>query len=143
MKPLITALGQPKNAGANRDPRIAAPTQQTARKSPTAAPVLSKISTKSWRASGWNWPGEPADARASSPTPHGTTNMRRLDNRSVVRLLRSEVRRAGGQSSWARREHIDRTMLNRVLSGKKPPTEKIIRALKLCNVYALPDDGTR
>jgi hypothetical protein len=59
-----------------------------------------------------------------------------LDNEGDVRLLRSEVRRAGGQSSWARRECIDRTILNRVLCGHKPPTEKIIRALKLCNAYA-------
>ena len=61
-----------------------------------------------------------------------------LDNKEVVRLLRLEVEQAGGQSSWARRERIDRTMLNRVLKGQKPPTEKIIRALKLCNVYAPP-----
>ena len=58
-----------------------------------------------------------------------------LDDQSVVRLLRSEVERAGGQSSWARRERIDRTLLNRVLRGHKPPTGEIIRALKLCNVY--------
>lgn len=64
-----------------------------------------------------------------------------LDNEGVVHLLRSEVRRAGGQSSWARRERIDRTMLNRVLCGHNPPTEKIIRALKLCNVYVSDDDG--
>lgn len=65
------------------------------------------------------------------------TNMRILDDKDVVRLLRSEVKRAGGQSSWARAERIDRTMLNRVLCGHKPPTKKIIRALKLCNAYAL------
>lgn len=67
------------------------------------------------------------------------TNMCMLDDSDVVRLLRSEVERAGGQSSWAQRERIDRTLLNRVLSGRKPPTEQIIRALKLCNVYALDD----
>ncbi len=62
--------------------------------------------------------------------------MRMLDDQDVVRLLRSEVERAGGQSSWARRERIDRTVLNRVLRGRKSPTGEIIRALKLCNVYA-------
>jgi hypothetical protein len=66
--------------------------------------------------------------------------MRVLDNKNVVRLLSSEVERAGGQCSWARRERIDRTMLNKVLNGRKPPTVKIIRALKLCNVYAFDDD---
>ena len=66
--------------------------------------------------------------------------MRILDNKDVVRLLRSKVERAGGQSSWARRERIDRTLLNRVLNGHKPPSKEIIRALKLCNAYALEDD---
>jgi signal transduction histidine kinase len=68
--------------------------------------------------------------------------MRMLDNQDVVRRLRWEVERAGGQSAWARRERIDRALLNRVLCGQKPPPEKIIRALKLCNVYALdgPED---
>ena len=65
--------------------------------------------------------------------------MRRLDKNGVVRLLATEVKRAGGQSSWARRERIDRTILNKVLRGRKPPTEEIIRALKLCNMYE-PDD---
>jgi hypothetical protein len=36
-----------------------------------------------------------------------------LDGTDVVRLLCSEVERAGSQSAWARRERIDRTMLNR------------------------------
>ena len=58
-----------------------------------------------------------------------------LDDQDIVPLLRAEVARAGGQSSWARRERIDRTLLNRVLHGRRPPTEQIIRALKLCNVY--------
>ena len=66
--------------------------------------------------------------------------MRMLDNKDVVRLLRWEVERAGGQSAWARRERIDRTLLNRVVRGQKPPTEKIVKALKLCNVCALDDD---
>jgi hypothetical protein len=65
--------------------------------------------------------------------------MRTLDNKGVVRLLAAEVKRAGGQSFWARREGIDRTILNRVLRGRKPPTEGIIRALKLCNVYEAED----
>ena len=65
--------------------------------------------------------------------------MRRLDKNGVVRLLATEIKRAGGQSSWARRERIDRTILNKVLRGRKPPTEEIFRALKLCNMYE-PDD---
>jgi hypothetical protein len=63
-----------------------------------------------------------------------------LDNKDLVRLLRLEVEGAGAQSAWARREGIDRTLLNRVLNGQKPPSKEIIRALKLCNVYALDDE---
>jgi len=66
-----------------------------------------------------------------------------LDDHDVVCLLRSEVERAGGQSSWARRERIDRTLLNRVLRGRKPPTGAIIRALKLCNVYGRDERSAR
>jgi hypothetical protein len=62
--------------------------------------------------------------------------LRMLDDKDVVRLLRSEVEQAGGQSAWARRERIDRALLNRVLCSHKSPTAKIIRALKLCHVYA-------
>jgi hypothetical protein len=64
-----------------------------------------------------------------------------LDDTDVVRLLCSEVERAGSQSAWARRERIDRTLLNRVLNGQRPPTKAIIEALKLCNVYTL--DGPK
>ena len=66
-----------------------------------------------------------------------------LDDKDVVRLLRSEVEQAGGQSAWARRERIDRTLLNRVLCSQKPPTENIIRALRLCNVYESDADHRR
>jgi hypothetical protein len=58
----------------------------------------------------------------------------------VVRVIRVEVKRAGGQSSWARRERIDRSLLNRVLRGRKPPTQQIIRALRLCNAYVVNDE---
>jgi DNA-binding phage protein len=67
--------------------------------------------------------------------------MRMLDDKAVVGLLRSAVDQAGGQSAWARKERIDRALLNRVLRGRKQPTGKIIRALKLCNAYALRGDG--
>ena len=68
------------------------------------------------------------------------SKLRIHESKDLMRLLRSEVKQAGGQSAWARREHIDRAMLNRILNGRKPITKEIIRALKLCNVYALDDD---
>src|SRR6476660_4052221 len=69
-----------------------------------------------------------------------SSNLRILENEDLMRLLRSKVKQAGGQSSWARREHIDRTMLNKIINGSKPITTEIIRALKLCNGYAFDDD---
>jgi len=69
-----------------------------------------------------------------------SSNPRILESEGLMRRLRAEVKQAGGQSSWARREHIDRTMLNRILNGRKPITNEITRALKLCNVYAFDDD---
>ena len=62
--------------------------------------------------------------------------MRVFDEKDVLRLLRSEVKRAGGQSAWARKTGIERTYLSKVLAGQKPPSKRIINALKLRTVYA-------
>lgn len=69
--------------------------------------------------------------------------MHAINDKDVIRLLRSEVNQAGGQASWARREQIELTMLNKVLCGHRPPTKEIIRALRLCNVYALNQSGRK
>jgi hypothetical protein len=60
--------------------------------------------------------------------------MRALDQNDVVRLLRSEVKRAGGQKEWARKSGVVASMVSMVLSGDRPPNEKIISALKLRRV---------
>jgi hypothetical protein len=49
----------------------------------------------------------------------------------VVRLLRSEADRAGGQSAWARKARIDRTVVNQVCVGRQLPCKAIVKALKL------------
>jgi DNA-binding phage protein len=61
--------------------------------------------------------------------------MRFLELKDVIRLLRSEVERAGGQTEWAKKTGVDRTTINRVLHDRQPPTKKIIRALKLRMVF--------
>ena len=53
----------------------------------------------------------------------------------VVRLLRSEVKRAGGQAAWASKTGLNRIVVNKVLNGKTLPTKKIVKALKLRTVY--------
>jgi DNA-binding phage protein len=58
-----------------------------------------------------------------------------LDVEDVVRLLRSEVKRAGGQAAWASKTGLNRIVVNKVLNGKTSPTKKIIKALKLRVVF--------
>jgi DNA-binding phage protein len=59
-----------------------------------------------------------------------------LDDDDVLKLLRSRVKSAGGQSAFERETGVARTYLNRVLKGKKPPSApSILDALNLRIVY--------
>ena len=58
-----------------------------------------------------------------------------LDEKVVLRLLREDVDKAGGQSAWARQTGVDRVHLNKVLRGKRPLTRTILQALKLKKMY--------
>ena len=66
-----------------------------------------------------------------------------LDVEDVVRLLRSEVKRAGGQAAWAKKACVDRTIVNGILSGRRLPGKKIIKALKLRIVFVSELDSPR
>jgi DNA-binding phage protein len=57
--------------------------------------------------------------------------MEPLEVQDVLRLLRGEVDRVGGQSEWARKTGIDRAMINRVLNGRRLPPSHVCRALGL------------
>ena len=57
--------------------------------------------------------------------------MRVLENKDIVRLLRIEIARVGSQMEWAKQAGIDRATVNKTLCGKKPPSKKLIQALKL------------
>ena len=70
---------------------------------------------------------------AAGLTSMGHSQMLELDD--VVALLRREVEKAGGQSAWSKKKGISRTVLNRVLNGRKPPTAGIIAALNLRAVF--------
>jgi predicted transcriptional regulator len=63
--------------------------------------------------------------------------MRVFELEDVFLLLRSEVRRAGGQVAWSKKTGINRATLNKVLNGHQPLTKSIIRALKLRVVFVL------
>jgi len=66
-----------------------------------------------------------------------------LEAKDVVRLLRSEVERAGGQAAWANAAGLNRIVVNKVLNGKTLPTKKIITALKLRTVFVSELDPPR
>jgi hypothetical protein len=63
--------------------------------------------------------------------------MQVLELEDVIHLLRSEVELAGGQVAWCKKSRVNRTVLNRVLNGRYPPTLTIIRALNLRPVFVL------
>jgi DNA-binding phage protein len=61
--------------------------------------------------------------------------VRVLDDKDLVERLHSSVKRAGGQSAFARRTGVNRVHLNLVLAGKRLPTSSILKALNLGIVY--------
>ena len=67
--------------------------------------------------------------------------VRVLDDNDVVERLRLSVKRAGGQSAFARQTGVSRAHLNRVLSGKRLPSRSIINALNLGVVYVALDQS--
>jgi len=58
-----------------------------------------------------------------------------LDLEDVIRLLRSEVERAGSQRAFARKAGVNHVVVSRTLSRQRLPNEKLLRALKLRVVY--------
>jgi DNA-binding phage protein len=61
--------------------------------------------------------------------------VRVLDDKDLVERLHSSVKRAGGQSAFARHTGVNRVHLNLVLAGKRLPTSSILKALNLGIVY--------
>jgi hypothetical protein len=58
-----------------------------------------------------------------------------FDNKGVVRLLREEIKREGSQDAWAKKAGVDRTYVNRVLSGRRPFGRALCEALGLEIAY--------
>ena len=54
-----------------------------------------------------------------------------LDLEDVIRLIRSEVERAGSQRAFARKAGVDISAVSRVLRRQRLPNEKLLRALNL------------
>ncbi len=64
--------------------------------------------------------------------------MRTFELEDVIRLLRSKVKQAGGQTAWAKKTGINRATLSRVLHGHRQPTKAILRVLNLRIVFVDP-----
>jgi len=60
-----------------------------------------------------------------------------LDDEDVIHLLRAAVEREGGQSAFARRHRLDRVTLNRVLKGKRPLHDPLLKLLGVRKVYVV------
>ena len=60
---------------------------------------------------------------------------RLLNLQDVLRLLRSEVERAGSQRAFARKAGVNVSVVSKTLRGMVLPSEKILRALRLRIVY--------
>jgi DNA-binding phage protein len=58
-----------------------------------------------------------------------------FEERDLVRLLRAAVEREGGQSAFAKRHNVDRSRVNRILSGQLRASEAIAKALGLRRAY--------
>ncbi len=58
-----------------------------------------------------------------------------LELEDVLRLLRSEIKRAGSQRRFAREANVNSSVVSRTMSGQVGPSEKILCALKLRKVY--------
>ena len=53
----------------------------------------------------------------------------------LARLLKAEVEREGGQTAFAKRYKLDRSRVNRILSGQLRASEAVAKALGLRRVY--------
>jgi DNA-binding phage protein len=58
-----------------------------------------------------------------------------LTRKDVLQLLRREVAKAGGQSAWARKTGVNRSILNKALHERKPAQKSVLKALGLEIVY--------
>jgi hypothetical protein len=58
-----------------------------------------------------------------------------FEEEEILGMLRSDIKQAGGQTAWARKHRVDRTVVNKVLRGHWPITQSITKALNLRRVY--------
>ena len=59
-----------------------------------------------------------------------------LEEKDVIRLLKSAIEREGDQGAFARHHGIDRGYLNLISNGKRPVNKAVLKALGLRKVFA-------
>jgi hypothetical protein len=64
-----------------------------------------------------------------------------LTTRDIFKLLEQEIKKAGGQSEWARQHQVSRTHLNKALRGRKTFGPTILKALKIKSIYVQDESG--
>jgi hypothetical protein len=57
--------------------------------------------------------------------------MKPFEVQDVTELLRREIDRVGSQSQWARQAGVQRSLINKVINGRRLPTSRLCRALGL------------
>jgi hypothetical protein len=83
---------------------------------------------------GYVWDGNSARFRVCAKVVRGPAKLSSEPVKSVtisevLELLRSDVRRVGGQSEWARQKGVPRSQVNRALNRQRFPSTEICDAL--------------
>jgi hypothetical protein len=75
--------------------------------------------------------------RKSTPAVHSEAGRLAIvfEEEDLARLLRAAIDREGGQSAFAKRYNVDRSRVNRILSGQLRASEAIAKALGLRRIY--------
>ncbi len=68
--------------------------------------------------------------------PHRRQNGEVLFVEDVIRLLKAEIEKAGGQSEWTRRTGANRTSVNLALHGRQRLQKNVLDALGLQQITA-------
>jgi len=66
---------------------------------------------------------------------HESSKLVMFDERDLVRLLRSAVKKEGGQSAFAKNHGTNRVRVNKLLSGKAHAGDAVAKVLGLRKVY--------
>ena len=66
---------------------------------------------------------------------HENSKLVMFEERDLVRLLRSAVKKEGGQSAFAKNHGTNRVRVNKLLSGKAHAGDAVAKVLGLRKVY--------